>query len=103
MSFHDSVEALETALEGIDVENGVYKAFDAEGRKLTLKAIGVIRGTIVSSVGIVKLAAAELVPSHQIELSELLRAYLMAVGYSASEDLGLDRLVSSSRQAAAEF
>lgn len=90
---YNSIEALEIHLEGIDVAEGRYKSFDAEGRSLNLEAIGAKRGRFMVTVGRVHLASAEDRPSHQQELAAYLRDHLNAVGQAVDEELGLNQLV----------
>ena len=88
-----TIKDLESGLEGIDVEENLYKAFDAAGRALNLKAIGVTRGRFAVEVGRVEFGGAEDVPNHQQELVGLLREHLQAIGYPAKEGHELEDLV----------
>jgi hypothetical protein len=93
ISLCNSIEALETHLEGIDVAENRYKSFDAEGRLLELKAIGAKKGLFTVIVGRVQLADAEDIPRHREELAEYLRHHLKAVGQPIHEEMDLSQLV----------
>ncbi len=93
VSSHNSIEALETHLEGIDVAENTYKSFDAAGRLLELEAIGGKRGSFMVTVGRVHVAGAEDIPTHNEELARSLRAHLNAVGHSVDENTELKDLV----------
>jgi hypothetical protein len=93
ISLYNSIEALETHLEGIDVAENRYKSFDAEGRLLELKVIGAKKGLFTVIVGRVQLADAEDIPRHREELAEYLRNHLKAVGQPVDEEIDLSQLV----------
>ncbi len=90
---YNSIEALETDLEGIDVAENRYKSFDAEGRSVILEAIGAKRRGFLVTVGRVRVAGAEDIPSHKQELTELLLQYLKVVGESVDDKTELKDLV----------
>lgn len=85
IKLYESLGDAELDLEVVDVEDGVFTLFDAEGRKLRALAMG--------SRVIIK--AEEDTPGHKSELEDLLRAFLLSIGRATapSEDLGtlLDR------------
>lgn len=93
LSLYYSIKALEIGLEGVDVEENAYTAFDAEGRLLHLVAIGVKRGRFGTDVGRVEVKSTEEVPNHQQELAGHLREHLRASGYPVEDDLRLEGLV----------
>lgn len=93
VSLYSSVEALEQQLEGIDVAHNIYKSYDAEGRLLKLKAIGVKEGKFMVTVGYVRVEDAEDIPTHAQELAETLREHLNAVGHSVDDKTELKDLV----------
>jgi hypothetical protein len=65
-------------MEAADVDNDVYRGYDAEGRLLRI-------GTRGEQVFIVP---AETQPLHASELETLLRAFLQAAGQQAASDQG---------------
>lgn len=70
LSFYDHVGALEGALEWIDVRDGAFQAWDAEGRRLTL---GVADLRVV-------VEGAQKHPAHADELRGVLLRFLEATG-----------------------
>ena len=87
VSFYASVDRLEKQLEAIDVDEGIYLAFDASGRRLALgvsprkrtrKIFGLTFDTTPSPQFVV-VESAEADPHHGVELETVLREYLAAV------------------------
>ena len=95
ISAYRTREKLETDLEGIDVAENRYQAYDAEGRLLTLTAIGGRRSGFVVNVGRVTVSGVETTPTHQAELAKALRNHLDAIGRPPAEGLELHQLVKA--------
>jgi hypothetical protein len=74
VSFFPSPSAAAAALEGPDVIDGIYQAYDADGRRLVLKSAGGAADysavVVVEESGVIESDA----------LSQLLREYLAAAG-----------------------
>jgi hypothetical protein len=81
LSFYSSLEDVEWSLEAIDVDNGEYVAYDADGRDVPLstkrlrprKLLGMIS---VPGAEVVVASTPQKGPQHQEELRELLVKYL---------------------------
>ena len=88
--FFDSLNAAHAWIEPIDVENGEYTGYDAEGRKLRLHITGVTRtirrflgipflGYGMAGGGDFTIELGEDTPEHAHELESLLKKYLSAI------------------------
>jgi len=78
----DSLSDLQLHLEPVDVEDGIYEAYDSEGRRLSLRAMGVRRGwlgSIDQHKASIIVARAEQTPTHAEALRGLLVSFLSAV------------------------
>jgi hypothetical protein len=96
VSLYPSIPRLEGQLEGIDVEEGAYRAYDAAGRGLKLEAYGVKRtrrGKWKGIPGGARVTVAEAEPSHVEELRVALARHLKAVGEDVDANSGLGDLV----------
>lgn len=82
MHFYRKIEDAEIHLEAIDVENGVYQGFDANGRLLQLSVVD--QG--------VKISLSETSPTHQKKLIGYLKAFLKRQNLSPEND-SLDDLM----------
>ena len=80
LSLFRSIPEAERGLEGVDVADGIYRGFDAEGRTLKLEARGVRKGHFTVEIGTVHISLAESRPAHAGELQQLLRDHLEAFG-----------------------
>lgn len=76
VSLYPTVDAAILGLEGIDVADGVYRVFDAVGRKITLRAEGVRRGRWTVDIGTVHFDDVEVVPTGADELRRVLLNHL---------------------------
>jgi hypothetical protein len=80
----DSAEDLTVALEAVDVEDGLYRAYDKEGRRLKLTATGVrrrLRGIIVDQASArIAVERAEEHPTHGSELKLSIIEHLVGLG-----------------------
>ena len=89
---YDSISDLKIDLEPVDVEQGSYSAYDAEGRRLSLVATGVRRGwfgAIDQHKASINVTLAEETPTHAEVLKALLVAFLSAVNTKGSPLDGL--------------
>lgn len=73
---YPTIEAAMADMEGVDVADGIYRVFDAAGRRITLRAAGVRRGRWSVDIGTVHFDHAEDVPTGTSDLQKLLSAYL---------------------------
>lgn len=89
----DSLGEIENSLEGVDVADGIYEAFDAKGRVIGLKASGVRRGRFTVEVGQTYVETVAETPAGAERLARLLRDYLRAAGQPASDVAALRDLV----------
>lgn len=71
---YDSVHDARTGMEAVDVEDGRYSGYDAEGRSIRIR---VLDGEII-------IEPSELAPSHQNELEALIRTMLEKIGHSTA-------------------
>jgi len=94
LSLYGSFDELERDLEGIDVEDGVYEAFDAIGGVVRLSATGVERGRFRVTIGETHVDSVEATPTGASRLHELLGQHLEAVGRPAPPDAPLEDLVA---------
>jgi hypothetical protein len=76
LTFFARFEDAERHLEANDVEDGIYRGFDREGRLLSLTASG----------NDVQISLAEQEPTHADELRRLVKGVLSRVGRPASSD-----------------
>ena len=93
VSLYPTVEAAMLDLEGVDVADGVYRVFDAVGRKITLRAEGVRRGRWSVDIGTVHLDGADAVPTGVEELQRALLDHLGACGVLLAQRTALAALV----------
>lgn len=92
LSLFDSFEALVTGLEGVDVEDGAYKAYDSCGRAVVMEAQGVVRGRFVVEIGTVAVRGVDEVPSVDLFESDL-RSFLQACSETPAAELPIEDLV----------
>lgn len=92
LSLFDSFESLVAGLEGIDVEDGVYQAYDSHGKEVGLEARGVSRGRFVVEIGNVVVGRVAEAPNLEQFESKLL-SYLTASGKGPSQNLSFEELV----------
>jgi hypothetical protein len=93
VSAHDSLEDAIRSLEGVDVAEGIYKCFDAVGRRITLTATGVRHGHFTVDIGHVHVGAIEQTPSGAAELRNALIEHLRQRGEVVADDADLALLV----------
>ena len=98
VSLYASLNEAERALEGIDVDDGIYVGFDAEGRELRLEARGVRRGRFFVDIGTVHISVGEQTPMHCAELRKVLRDHLVAMGRVIDREAGLETLVEECKR-----
>ena len=94
LSVFGDVRSVCTGLEGIDVEDGVYQAYDSHGRVVELKACGVKRGRFGVEVGTVAVGRLS-EHSDGEEFEGRLRSYLAACGEDAPQHWGIRELVDA--------
>jgi hypothetical protein len=94
LSLFDDFDSLTTALEGIDVEDGVYQAYDSRGRAVELKAGGVKRGRFMVEVGTITVGGISTHPSSE-EFKSRLRWYLAALGQDFDSEMSTEELVNA--------
>ena len=103
VSFYASTDALEKHLEAIDVAEGIYSAFDAVGRRLSLgvtppkrtrrRILGITFDT-GPGLQFVIVERAEVDPHRSAELVTTLREYLAAVDPEAQvQENSLEELI----------
>lgn len=89
LSFYDSIEAAEMAMEGPDVLNGIYLAFDSKGKILDLLSDG---GPHDYSARVrIEEGEREAAPD---ELVNILSRYLNAIGVEPPEPRTLNTLLA---------
>ncbi|ABE43580.1 hypothetical protein [Polaromonas sp. JS666] len=92
LSLFDSFNSLTTALEGVDVEEGVYTAYDSSGRVVFLQATGVARGRFTVEIGRVIVGPVSEAPD-VADFGRRLRSYLQACGEDSRAGMTLEELV----------
>jgi hypothetical protein len=94
LSIYPTIESICADLEGIDVENGVYKVFDSMGRVIRLTTAGVKQGRWVVNIGTIVAADVETTPTGATYLYGLLRDHLSAIGRTVPSQAILSDLVA---------
>jgi len=92
LSLFASFNSLTTSLEGVDVEDGVYAAYDSSGRAVALQASGVSRGRFTVEIGRVVVGAVSETPD-VAAFGGRLRSYLHACGEGSRREMTLEELV----------
>src|SRR3954471_10861111 len=99
---YESVEAAESSVESVDVEDGEYQAaYDADGQLLELhvetptKRRKCVLLPFITGIGLtqVRLHPREQVASHQGDLRTALVSYLHRLGIGVGDDETLDAIV----------
>ena len=93
LSIYDSLNEIEANLEGVDVEDGVYEAFDSMGRVIDLKATAVERGKFTVDIGKTHVETVAATPTGAERLCRLFRKSLRAIGRSVLNEASLHDLV----------
>jgi hypothetical protein len=99
ISMYDSVDDAAAALEGVDVEAGLYSVFDIEGRRIVLKGEGVHETRFIVEVGTVRVESIEAEPSGAEELRQSLLQFGRRCEWPVNEDTTLNDLVELAREA----
>ena len=94
LSIYESLGSIEGELEGVDVEDGVYEAFDSIGRVVRLKATGVKRGKFTVDIGKTHVDTVEATPTGAGRLYDLLRDHLREIGQAMPHGASLNHLVA---------
>ena len=102
LSIYDSIDSMRRGLEGVDVDDGIYEAFDSVGCLLRLSASGVERGTFVLAIGEIGKVAREQTPTAPVRFYTLLWDYLKAIGHTPPTGAPLSALVAASVAAQAK-
>jgi hypothetical protein len=90
---YPTLDAAILDLEGIDVQEGIYRVFDSVGRRITLRAEGVQRGWVSIDIGTVHFDHADQVPTAADELRKLLIDHLAYLNVSCESHIDLPTLV----------
>jgi hypothetical protein len=98
VSVYDSLEDAMGALEGVDVEDGLYAVYDADGRRIALKGVGVKRSRFIVEVGLVQVESIEAEPTGADELGQLLLRFGRHSGWDVNEGTPLAELVELARR-----
>ena len=99
LSLFGDFNSITTDLEGVDVEDGRYAAFDATGRAVVLKAVGVLRGRFSVEIGRVLVGDESTTPSVQ-EFENRLRLHLHACGRIPRTETSMRELVQACKELA---
>ncbi|MGC1175935.1 hypothetical protein [Polaromonas sp.] len=92
LSLFDDIHTLTTTLEGVDIEDGMYQAYDSRGRVIGLEAHGVKRGVFMVEIGTVVVSGISARPSVE-EFEERLRSYLKACGADSRREMSAEELI----------
>jgi hypothetical protein len=99
VSVHRSLDAAVRSVEGVDVEGGLYRCFDAVGRRITLTASGGRRGRITVEIGTVRVESIEAEPTGAGELRDALVDHLQQIGHAAPANASLADVVEMTLRA----
>lgn len=98
VSAYESLQGAMDAIEGVDVEDGLYAVYDADGRRIVLRGVGVQRSRFTVDVGLVRVESVESEPTGADEL----RRSLLRLGRHCDWDIGdetpLTQLVDFARR-----
>jgi hypothetical protein len=86
------------ALEGVDVEDGLYAVYDADGRSIALEGVGVKRSRFIVEVGVVQVASIEAEPTGTDELRQSLLRFGRHCGWDVDDETQLAVLVELARR-----
>jgi hypothetical protein len=89
VSAHESLQDAMAALEGVDVEDGVYSVYDADGRRIALEGVGVKRSRFIVDVGVVQVASIEAEPTGADELRKSLLGFGRHCGWEVDDETPL--------------
>jgi hypothetical protein len=98
VSAHESLQDAMAALEGVDVEDGLYSVYDADGRRIALKGVGVKRSRFIVDVGVVQVASIEAEPTGADELRKSLLGFGRHCGWEVDDETPLAELVELARR-----
>ncbi len=85
LEVYETVDSAEGLLEAIDVEDGLFRGFDAQGRLLNIEPYK----------SMARITLAEQQPTHQQELIELLKAFVKKKDPNFPIEDDLDYLVNN--------
>ena len=96
--FCESVQELLSAVEGIDIAEGSYLAYDSVGRAIELEPHGHRRGRFAIDVGLVRAKGVESEPTHADELKMHLLRWARVLGREIRNDASLADTIQACRQ-----
>ena len=99
VSVYDSLANAMATLEGVDVEDGLCSVYDADGRRITLKGVGVKRSRFSVEVGVVQATSIEAEPSGAEELRKSLLQFGRHSGWAVNEEMTLPELATLANRA----
>lgn len=94
LSIFDSLDSIEGGLEGVDVEDSIFEAFDAIGRVVRLEATGAKRGKFIVDIGETHVKSVDPTATGAARLYNLLIQYLQAIGRTIPHEARLNDLVA---------
>ena len=95
--FCNSVKELLSVVEGIDLAEGSYVAYDSTGKAITLEPHGYSRGRFAIGVGCVRVKDIESEPSHASDLKMHLIRWARGLGREIGTDASLEEAVQACR------
>jgi hypothetical protein len=98
VAVYDCLEDAMTALEGVDVEDGLYSVYDADGRRIALKGVGVERSRFLVEIGFVEVETIEAEPTGADELRQALLRFGRHRGWDVNDETPLAVLVALARR-----
>ena len=98
VSVYDSLADAMAALEGVDVEDGLYSVYDADGRRIVLKGVGLQRSRFTVDVGLVQVESIESEPTGADELRQSLLRFGRHCAWDIDDETPLAVLVELARR-----
>ena len=98
VSAYDSLADAMAALEGVDVEDGLYSVYDADGRRIVLRGVGVRRSKFTVDVGLVQVESVESEPTGADELRQSLLRLGRHCDWDIDDETPLTQLVDLARR-----
>lgn len=98
VSAYDSLAGAMATLEGVDVEDGLYSVYDADGRRIVLKGVGVQRSRFTVDVGLVQVESIESEPTGADALRQSLLRFGRHCHWDIDDATPLTELVDLARR-----
>jgi len=94
LTMYDTLESIEAGLEGVDVQDGLYEAYDSIGRVVDLHATKVKREWVFVDIGQTQAKVTHVNPRGADKLRRILLHHLQSRGIDVSPESDLADLVA---------